>query len=110
MGLMSVLDIAPVESLEQSAAQATALLKSLANQHRLMILCHLGQGEMQVAQILAGVMLSQSALSQHLARLREDGLVATRRDGVAIFYRIADPAVLRLIATLADIYCPPQKV
>ena len=55
---------------------------------------------------LAG--LSQSALSQHLALLREEGLVATRREGQSIFYRIHDPAVLRVIATLAAIYCPPE--
>jgi len=58
---------------------------------------HLGQG--------SG--LSQSALSQHLARLRDDGLVATRRQGAAIFYRIADPAALKVIGVLVEIYCPP---
>ncbi|QLQ13574.1 MAG: winged helix-turn-helix transcriptional regulator [Brevundimonas sp.] len=106
---MITADAPTLDALEQSAAHAAALLKSLANEHRLMILCQLGTGEMQVAQILSGVKLSQSALSQHLARLREDGLVATRREGVAIFYRIDDPAVLKVIATLAEIYCPSEK-
>nr|WP_314434080.1 metalloregulator ArsR/SmtB family transcription factor [uncultured Brevundimonas sp.] len=97
-----------LEQFQESAGRAAALLKSLSNEHRLMILCQLGDSELQVSQIQARVGLSQSALSQHLARLREDGLVATRREGVAIFYRIADPAALKVIAVLAEIYCPPQ--
>lgn len=72
-----------------------------------MILCQLGEREMSVGQILPLVGLSQSALSQHLARLREDALVSTRRDGTTIFYRIARPAALKVIAVLAEIYCSP---
>ncbi len=97
-----------LEQLQQSAGEATRLLRSLSNEHRLMILCQLGGGELQVSQLQLLAGLSQSALSQHLARLREDGLVATRRDGTAVFYRIHDPAALKVIAVLADIYCPPQ--
>lgn len=97
-----------LEQFQQSAGEATRLLRSLSNEHRLMILCRLGDGEMQVSQLQACVGLSQSALSQHLARLREDGLVETRRDGTAVFYRITDPAVLKVIGVLADIYCPAQ--
>jgi len=96
-----------LERLQASAGAATDLLKALANPHRLLILCQLEAGEMQVGQLQPGSGLSQSALSQHLARLREDGLVATRRDGVAIFYRIADPSVLKVIGVLAEIFCPP---
>lgn len=96
---------AELELFQQSANQAAGLLKALSNTHRLMLLCQLGDGEKQVSQLQVG--LSQSALSQHLARLREDGLVATRRDGTAVFYRIHDPAALKVIAVLADIYCPP---
>ena len=96
-----------LEQFQQSAGEATRLLRALSNEHRLMILCQLGDGELQVSQLQTLVGLSQSALSQHLARLREDGLVATRRDGTAVFYRIHDPAALKVIAALADIYCPP---
>ena len=98
-----------LEQFQQSAGEATRLLRSLSNEHRLMILCQLGDGEMQVSQLQALVGLSQSALSQHLARLRDDDLVATRRDGTAVFYRIHDPAALKVIAVLADIYCPPNS-
>ena len=96
-----------LERLQASAGAAADLLKALANPHRLLILCQLEAGEMQVGQLQAGSGLSQSALSQHLARLREDGLVAARRDGVAIFYRIADPSALKVIGVLAEIFCPP---
>lgn len=98
-----------LDRFQKSAAEATALLKTLSNEHRLMILCQLGPGELQVRDLQARIGLSQSALSQHLARLREDRLVQTRREGVSIFYRIADPAVLRVIAVLAEIYCPPES-
>ena len=94
---------------EASAGKAANLLRTLGNEKRLMILCQLGDGEMQVSQLQALVGLSQSALSQHLARLRDDDLVATRRDGTAVFYRIHDPAALKVIAVLADIYCPPNS-
>lgn len=98
-----------LDRFQASAGQASALLKSLSNEHRLMILCQLGDGELQVSDIQSRVGLSQSALSQHLARLRDDGLVSARREGVAIFYRIADPAALKVIAVLAEIFCPPQS-
>lgn len=98
-----------LERFQKSAAEATALLKALSNEHRLMILCQLGSGELQVSDLQTRIGLSQSALSQHLARLREERLVQTRRDGVSIFYRIADPAVLRVIGVLAEIYCPPES-
>ena len=104
---MITLEAIGLEQFQQSAGEAARLLRSLSNEHRLMILCQIGDGEMQVSQLLACVGLSQSALSQHLARLRDDGLVATRRDGTAVFYRILDPAALKVIAVLADIYCPP---
>ncbi|KCZ90746.1 ArsR/SmtB family transcription factor [Hyphomonas johnsonii] len=88
------------------AAQAARLLRSMANEHRLMILCRLGGGEMSVGELVSHIGLSQSALSQHLAILREEGRVATRREGQTIFYSIADPAVVEVIATLTAIYCP----
>jgi len=90
------------------AADAAKLLRTLSNAHRLMILCRLGDGEQSAGDLLAGSTLSQSALSQHLAVLREDGLVATRRAGLNIFYRIADRSALRVIETLAAIFCPEE--
>lgn len=96
-----------LERFEASAGEAAGLMRALSNEKRLMILCQLGEGELSVGQMLPLVGLSQSALSQHLAKLRDEALVATRRDGTTIFYRIAEPAVLKVIAVLAEIYCPP---
>jgi len=93
--------------LEQRAAEAARLLKLLANENRLLILCRLvAQREMAVADIADAVGLSQSALSQHLAKMREEGLVATRREAQTVFYRIADPDTHRVLALLKNIYCP----
>ncbi len=74
-----------------------------------MVLCQLAEGEHAVGALQEGSGLSQSALSQHLAKLRQAGLVATRREGQAIFYRLADAKAARVIETLAAIYCPPPK-
>lgn len=98
-----------LEAFHRKAGEASRLLKALSNEHRLMILCCLGDEEVQVARLQDEIGLSQSALSQHLARLRDEGLVAFRREGTSIFYRIADPAAVRVIAVLADIYCPPES-
>ena len=94
--------------LAASAAAAARLLRALANEHRLLILCQLAGGERSVGQLQPVVGLSQSALSQHLAVLREEQLVATRRESQTIWYRIDDPAALRVVETLADIFCPPN--
>jgi ArsR family transcriptional regulator len=91
-----------------SAGRAAALLRALGNEKRLIVLCQLAGGELSVGQIQARVALSQSALSQHLAMLRVKGIVSTRREAQTIHYRIADPAALRVIQTLADLFCPPQ--
>lgn len=88
------------------AEDAAGLLRSMANPHRLMILCRLGDKEISVGELRKGAALSQSSLSQHLGVLRQEGLVRTRREGQSIFYSIADPAAIRVIATLAAIYCP----
>lgn len=98
-----------LDAFRQSAGEASRLLKALSNEHRLMILCRLCDKEVQVSRLQEEIGLSQSALSQHLARLRDEGLVASRREGVSIYYRIADPAAVRVIAVLAEIYCPPEN-
>lgn len=96
-----------MSQLERKAAEAAALLKLLANENRLLILCRLAaDGEASVGALTEAVNLSQSALSQHLAKMRDDGLVATRRDGQTIYYRIVDEHAGRLLALLKDIYCP----
>ena len=81
-------------------------MKSLGNEKRLMILCKLMElGEMSVIPMAEAVGLSQSALSQHLARMREEELVDFRRDGQTLFYRVSDPNVNRIIKTLQSIFC-----
>lgn len=98
---------AGMSELERKAADAAALLKLLANENRLLILCRLAQTkELSVGELADAVGLSQSALSQHLALLREQGLLGTRRDAQTVFYRLADPATTRLLGLLRDIYCP----
>jgi ArsR family transcriptional regulator len=97
-----------VEDMEASASEAARLLRLLANEKRLLVLCHLaGAGEMNVGTLASLVGLSQSALSQHLARLRDVGLVATRREAQTIWYRLADPKAARVLEVLRDLYCPP---
>lgn len=91
--------------LEARAAEAEAFLRSLASRHRLMILCSLIEGEMQVGELVRRLGLSQSNLSQHLAKLRDEGLVATRRDGIAIHYRIASDRVRPILAELYRLFC-----
>jgi DNA-binding transcriptional ArsR family regulator len=96
-----------MDDFEARAAEAARLLKLLANERRLLILCRLvAEREMSVGALSAAVELSQSALSQHLAKMREEGLVATRRDAQTVMYRIADRNVSRVLKLLKDIYCP----
>ena len=95
---------------EASAAKAADALRLLANERRLMILCQLADGgERSVGQIQARIGIGQSALSQHLGRLREQGILGTRRNGQTIYYRIVDPAALRIMATLAELFCPTDE-
>lgn len=92
----------PLIDLEHAADEASDLLRLLANPHRLQVLCALRTGEMSVGEIAARVGLSHSALSQHLAKLRAEGVLATRRQGQSIFYRIIDAEVLSVLAAVAD--------
>jgi DNA-binding transcriptional ArsR family regulator len=95
-----------VAALERKAGEAAGLLKLLANENRLLILCRLAiAGEMSVGDLADAVDLSQSALSQHLAKMREDGLLTTRREAQSVFYRIGDPNAARLLSLLKTIYC-----
>lgn len=100
--------VRPVEHLEPRAVEAARLLKLLANEQRLTVLCRLSGTELSVTELGEYVNLSQSALSQHLAKLRADGLVATRRDAQTIYYRLADPIAERLIGVLCEVYGGPS--
>jgi DNA-binding transcriptional ArsR family regulator len=96
--------------LEKKAREVSALLRLLANEKRLLTLCQLSHaGEMSVTELGDVVGLGQSALSQHLAKLRADGLVATRREAQTLFYRIADKRIGELLVALYAIYCAPPK-
>lgn len=98
------------KELAENTEVVAELLKAVANQHRLLILCFLAtENEMSVNSIVERVGLSQSALSQHLAKLRDEQLVATRRQAQTIFYRIADPRVATLMTTLHKLYCLPEE-
>jgi DNA-binding transcriptional ArsR family regulator len=96
--------------LQDKASDAARLLRLLANEKRLLILCLLvARGEMDVTSLAAAVELSQSALSQHLAKMREEGLVAFRRESQTLYYRLEDPRVGRVLETLKDIFCPDVR-
>ena len=93
--------------LQQGAARAAALLRAVGNENRLLVLCLLIEhGELSVGGLLERIPLSQSALSQHLARMRDEGLVAYRRESQTLYYRIADPDAQKLVAALKSIFCP----
>lgn len=100
-----------VDKLQARARPACALLKSIGNEHRLLILCELVGGEKSVGELVRLVGLSQSALSQHLARLRRDSLVRTRREAQTIFYSVDSEEALAVLAQLYTLYCSgPAKV
>jgi DNA-binding transcriptional ArsR family regulator len=93
------------------AAQAAALLRALANPPRLLVMCHLAMaGELPAGELVARVGISQSALSQHLAKLRQEGLVAYRREAQSLLYRIADAKALRVLEVLHELFCPELGV
>ena len=106
--LAEPIDEMDVAALRDSAHRATGLLKQLANEQRLLILCKLLEGECSVSLLAQSVGLAQSATSQHLARMREARLLTTRREAQTIFYRIEDPDTLRLLGTLCDIFAPAR--
>jgi len=93
-----------------SAGEAEELLKALANRHRLTILCQLIDGERSVGELADFLSLRDSTVSQHLALLRKDGLVSTRRDGQTIWYAIISAPARKLLETLYQIYCAPVPI
>jgi DNA-binding transcriptional ArsR family regulator len=99
-------ELTEVGAIVDCAHEAAQLLKLIANERRLVILCFLAtRGEMPVGALVQALGLSQSALSQHLARLRHDGLVLFRRESQTLYYRLADRRVMRVLGVLAEIFC-----
>lgn len=97
--------VPPASQMQAHASDAADLMKALGNESRLMILCMLAEGERSVGDLNANIPLSQSALSQQLARLRRQGVVKTRRESQTIFYALAEGPADRVIKLLHDIYC-----
>ncbi|MEK6593264.1 MAG: metalloregulator ArsR/SmtB family transcription factor [Pseudomonadota bacterium] len=95
--------------MRRAAGRATAMLRALANEDRLLLLCQLAQGECCVSDLEALLNIHQPTLSQQLGVLRSDGLVATRREGKHVYYRVGDPAALSLLKTLYGLYCCKPK-
>lgn len=95
--------------MARNAEAAAAYLKTLAHEGRLMILCHLGSGEKSVGELEDLLHIRQAAVSQMLARLREEGLVATRRDGKTIYYNLADQNTHEVITLLYRLFCGPTE-
>jgi DNA-binding transcriptional ArsR family regulator len=103
-GKLTDADAAIAKDMHKCSAEAAAFLKALSHEGRLMILCHLAAGERSVTELENLLELRQAAVSQQLARLRLEGLVATRREGKAIYYSIQDQKVLRLVRLLQELY------
>jgi ArsR family transcriptional regulator len=97
------------EVLRGAAARAVAALKVLANEDRLLLLCQLSQAEMSVGELEARLGIRQPTLSQQLGVLRNENVVATRRQGKNVFYSVADPALLEILAVLYRLYCPKEE-
>ena len=95
--------------MRKAAAEATEVLRALANEDRLLLLCQLSQGEKSVSELEELLDIHQPTLSQQLGVLRTMGLVDTRRDGKRIFYSIADEKVMLLLGAMYDLYCPKKK-
>ena len=102
---MTKLEDLNIKKMEQSAAQASALMRALGHEKRLLILCHLTGGEVSVGALARRVDLAQSPLSQHLARLRKDNLVETRRDAQTIYYRLSSSVAKKVIKIHYKTYC-----
>jgi DNA-binding transcriptional ArsR family regulator len=96
---------AHLDEMAENAKQATALLKALGHEGRLMILCYLSSGEKSVTELEELLSLRQPAVSQQLARLRADNLISSRRDGKAIYYSISDERASKVMELVYELYC-----
>ena len=97
-----------LEQMARSASRASALMKTLGHKDRLMILCHLAAGEKSVGQIAGLLEIPQSPLSQHLSRMRKEGLVDTRREAQTIFYSLQSGEASKIVEVLYELYCVPD--
>lgn len=104
-----MIDAPNLEQLRANADAAHQLLKILANSDRLMLLCHLSQGEYSVGALETQLGIQQPTLSQQLAVLRREGCVETRRDGKQVYYRISSPEALAIIQTLYELFCEGKR-
>lgn len=95
--------------METHAEQAAAFLAGLANAHRMRILCQLAEGEKSVGALIEATGLPQTSMSQHLGKLRDEGIVSYRRDHRTLYYAIANPLAVTVMAALSDHYCKPRK-
>jgi len=95
-----------VEQMRKAAGEATAMLRVLANEDRLLLLCQLTQGEACVSELEQLLAIRQPTLSQQLGILRTEDLVSTRRDGKKIYYQVSDARAISVLATLYGLYCP----
>ena len=102
---MNAFSASDMKAMRRHAGEAAGMLRALSHEARLRVLCELVDGERTAGDLVARSGLSQSALSQHLAKLREEGLVTTRRESQVIFYRLDDPRAARLLGILHEIYC-----
>ena len=97
-----------LNQMAQSASRASALMKTLGHKDRLMILCHLADGEKSVGQIADLLEIPQSPLSQHLSRMRKEGLVDTRREAQTIYYSLKSGEASRIVEVLYELFCEPE--
>lgn len=102
---MNAFSASDMRVMRKRAGEAASIMRALSHEARLRVLCELVDRERTAGELVASSGLSQSALSQHLAKLREEGLVATRREAQIIFYRLDDPKAARLLGVLHEIYC-----
>ena len=99
-----------LEEMHARAAQAADMMRALSHPTRLMVLCHLAGAERNVNDLCAALDMPQAQMSQQLARLRQDGLVVSRKDGRTVYYKVATASTEQLILTLHDLYCSPANL
>ena len=97
-----------LELMRENATRASELMKLLGHPHRLMILCQLNQEECSVGELSERIGINQSPLSQHLARMRHEGVVKSRREAQTVFYSLAGPEISQVISLLYELYCEPD--
>jgi DNA-binding transcriptional ArsR family regulator len=102
---MNVTDDMTIDDMKANARRATAFLKSIGHEQRLLVLCQLARQELSVGGLAAALDLRQPAVSQHLARLRAEGIITARRDGTTVYYSVQQTEVLPIIDALYSVFC-----